>query len=80
MRDFWGTLSISVKQTKVPYLFYWEQGIALHACSEIGPHLSARGKYHGFSSVAAGTWGIFSSYSGNGHSKLEFVNDIRTPV
>ena len=25
------------------------------------------------SRVAAGTWGIFSSYSGDGHSKLHFV-------
>ena len=31
MRDFWGTLYSSVKQIKDPYLFDWEQGIALHA-------------------------------------------------
>ena len=35
-----------------------------------GPHLQGRGKSHGFSRVAAGTWGIFSSYSGDVHSKL----------
>ena len=28
---------------------------------------------HGISQVAAGTWGIFSNYSGGGHSKLHFV-------
>ena len=28
----------------------------------------------GISLVAAGTWGIFSSYSGDGHSKLYFVH------
>ena len=28
------------------------------------------GKSHGFSRVAAGTWGIFSSYRGDVHSKL----------
>ena len=39
-------------------------------CMGIGPHLVARGKSHGFSRVAAGTWGIFSSYSGDVHSKL----------
>ena len=39
-------------------------------CRGIGPHLLARGKSHGFSRVAAGTWGIFSSYSGDGPSKL----------
>ena len=39
----------------------------------IGPYLSLRGKSHCFSHVAAGTWGIFSSYGGDGHSKLVFV-------
>ena len=38
-------------------------------CRGIGPHLVARGKSHGFSRVAAGTWGIFSSYDGDAHSK-----------
>ena len=28
---------------------------------------------HGISQVAAGTWGICSSYSGDGHSKLHLV-------
>ena len=42
-------------------------------CREIKPHLPARGMCHGISLVAAGTWGIFSSYSGDGHSKLHFV-------
>ena len=31
MRDFWGTHCSSVKQIKAPYLFEWEQGLALHA-------------------------------------------------
>ena len=42
-------------------------------CRGIGPHLVARGKSHGFSQVAPGTWDIFSSYSGDGPSKLMFV-------
>ena len=42
-------------------------------CRGIGPDLVARGKSHGFSRVAAGTWGIFSSYGGDGHLKLGFV-------
>ena len=42
-------------------------------CREIKPHLLARDMCHGISRVAAGTWGIFSSYSGDGHSKLHFV-------
>ena len=36
-------------------------------CMGIGPHLVARGKSHGFSRVAAGTWGLFSSYGGGSH-------------
>ena len=42
-------------------------------CMEIGPHLVAWGKSHGFSRVAAGTWVIFSSYDLDAHSKPEFV-------
>ena len=42
-------------------------------CREIKPHLPGRGMCHGISRVAAGTWGIFASYSGDGHSKLHFV-------
>ena len=39
----------------------------------IGPGLSPSGKSHGFSRVEVGTWGIFSIYGGDGHSKLVFV-------
>ena len=42
-------------------------------CRGIGPHFAGRGKSHWFSRGAAGTLGIFSSYSGDVHSKLEFV-------
>ena len=42
-------------------------------CRGIGPQLVARGKSHGFSRVAAGTWGIFSSYDWDAHFKREFV-------
>ena len=39
----------------------------------IGTHLAEMGKSHGFSRVTAGTWSLFSSYGGDVHSKLEFV-------
>ena len=42
-------------------------------CRGIGPHLVVRGKSHGFSRVAACTWGICSSYDGDAPSKREFV-------
>ena len=54
-------------------MFDCENAIALHAVQGKGPHLVVRGKSHGFSRVAAGTWGIFSSYDGDAHSKREFV-------
>ena len=40
-----------------------------------GNRASSRGEgeVSGFSRVAAGTWGIFSSYDGDSHSKREFV-------
>ena len=36
-------------------------------CRGIGPHLSLSGKSDGFSGVAAGSWGMFSSYGGGRH-------------
>ena len=42
-------------------------------CRGIGPHHAKRGKSHGFSHVAVGTCGIFSSYGGYDPSKLVFV-------
>ena len=42
-------------------------------CRGIGPHLTVRGKSHEFSQVAACTCCIFSSYGGDGHLKLGFV-------
>ena len=38
-----------------------------------GSHLVVSGTSHGFSRLAAGTCGIFSSYDGDVHSKREFV-------
>ena len=54
-------------------MFDWENAIALHAIRGIRPHLVAKGKSHVFSRVSAGTWGIFSSYDRDAHSKPEFV-------
>ena len=48
-------------------------GMLCRKCREIKPHLPARGMCHGIYQVAAGTWGIFWSYSGDIHSKLHFV-------
>ena len=50
-------------------MFDWEHGIARHLMQRNWASV----KSHGFSRVAAGTWGIFASYGGDGQSKLEFV-------
>ena len=42
-------------------------------CRGIGPHIVVMRKSHGFSPVAARTWAIFSSYSGDDPSKFVFV-------
>ena len=54
-------------------MFDGEHGIALHTMQGIRPHHTAKGKSHAFSRVAVGTWLIFSSYGGDGPSKLVFV-------
>ena len=48
-------------------------GLLCMPCRAIEPHLPGRGMSHGISRVAAGTSDIFSRYSGDGHSKLHFV-------
>ena len=68
-----GTLLCSIKYVEAPYVFYWEHGIALHPMQVIRPHLHPRGTSHGISRVAAKTWGLVSSYSGDGHSKIYFL-------
>ena len=73
MTVFLGTLWCSIKKIEASYVFNGEYNIALHEMQEIKPHLPASVMCHGISRVAAGTWGIFSSYSGDGHSKLHFV-------
>ena len=46
---------------------FWTQ------CRWIGPLIVARGKSSAFFWVVARKWGLFSSYGGDVHSKLEFV-------
>ena len=48
-------------------------GLLCMQCRGIEPHFPARGMSHTISRVATGTWGIFASYSGDGHSKLHLV-------
>ena len=50
----------------------WNMEFLCTQCQGIGPHLLATGKSQGFSRVQAETWDIYSSYNGDGPSKLEF--------
>ena len=61
-------------------MFDCENAIALHAMQ--GNRASSRGvgEVSWVSRVAAGTWGIFSSYDRDAHSKREFVSEVRTLV
>ena len=54
-------------------MFDWENAIDLDTMQ--GNRASSRreGNVSWVFSSCAGIWGIFSSYSGDGHSKLEFV-------
>ena len=45
----------------VPSVFDWEQGIPLHTMQGNRATSCGEGKFHEFSRVAAGTWGIFST-------------------
>ena len=54
-------------------MFNGEHGIAMHTMQGIEAHLPAMGMSHGFTPVAAITWGIFWSYGGDEPSKFVFV-------
>ena len=70
---FLGTLWCSIKKIEATDVFNKNTILLCTKCREIKPHLPARDMCHGISRVAAGIWGIFSSYSGDGHSKFHFV-------
>ena len=63
LRDFWDTLCSSTRQIKAPYLFDWEQGIALHAMQ--GNRSSSLSKWEV-------SW-FFSSCGGN----LGYILELR---
>ena len=54
-------------------MFDWENGIALHAMQGNRATFPSEGDVSYDFSSCAGPWGIFASYSRDGHSKLHFV-------
>ena len=49
-------------------------------CTGNGPHLVVKGKSHGFSLVAAGTWVIFLSTVGMSIRNACLFSEVRTHV
>ena len=70
---FLGTHCCSIKKIEAPHVFDCVYGIALHAKLGNRASFPSEGDVSYDSRVAAGTWGIFASYSGDGHSKLHFI-------
>ena len=69
----WGFSSVQSRKSRFLRSLIANTELLSTQCRGIGPHLAASGKSHEFSRVAAGTWCIFSSYGGDGHLKLGFV-------
>ena len=68
-----GILWCSIKHIEALFVFDWEHRIALHSMQQIRASSSAEGDVSCDFSSCCRTWGIFSSYSGDGHSKFHFV-------
>ena len=69
----WGFSGVPSRNSRLLTCLIGNTGLLCMQCWGIERHFPARGMSHAISRVAAGTWGIFSSYSGDGHSKLHFV-------
>ena len=61
-------------------MFDWENVIAPHGMQGNRAASRGEGESHGFSRVAAGTWGIFSSCDGDAHSNGSWFSEVRTLV
>ena len=67
-----GSLWYFIKKIEVLMCLIGKTGLHCMQCRRIKPHFPARVMSHTITRVAAGTWGIFASYSRDGHSKLHF--------
>ena len=69
----WGLSAVLSRNSRLLMCLIGKTKLLCMKCREIKPHLPASVMCHGISRVAAGTWGIFSSYSGDCHLKFHFV-------
>ena len=70
---FLGLSGVPSRKSRLLTCLFGNTGLLYMQCRGIEPHFPARGMAHTISRVAASTWGIYASYSGDGHSKLHFV-------
>ena len=73
LKVFWGFSCVPLSTLNLLTRLIGNTELLCTQCRRLGPHLPPMGMSHVISRVAAGTRGIFSSYSGDGHSKLDFV-------
>ena len=69
----WGLSGVPSRKSRVLTCLIGNTGLLCIQCTGIEPHFPARLMPHTFSRVAARTWVIYGSYSGDGHSKLHIV-------
>ena len=67
------SLDVPSRKSRLHTCLIGNMGLLCMQCRGIEPHFPVRGMSHTISSVGAGTWGIYTSYSRDGHSKLHFV-------
>ena len=72
-----GTSGVPSSKSRLLTCFMWNMDLLFMQCRGFGPYLMATGKCHGFSLVVVGTWGTFTSYGGDCHSKLVFVQRLQ---
>ena len=70
---FWGLSGVPSRKSRLLTCLIGKTGLLCMQCRGIEAHFPARGMSLTISRAAARTWGIFASYSGDGHSKLHFV-------
>ena len=80
MRDFWGTLYTSVKQIKDPYVFDWDQGIALHAVQGYRASSFSEREVLWFFSSCSGKLGYVLELQWGKTLKTCLFSDVRTPI
>ena len=69
----WGLSGVPSRKSRLLTCLIGNTGLLCMHCRGIEPHFPAREMSHRISRFAARTWGIYLSYSGDGHSKLHFV-------